>query len=176
MGFMSELDFGNFRNWDICAEKLGSRVSEASKEDIVIDLDLFFCHGIKHSLHDARTFSFFSYFVIAVSPVLDIPKVAIILRSGLVIFDRSLLGYFLDLIASTRSEAEIKPLYELTLPSSERVFFENFRQDERYSKWGKVGNPFAEPEEKYLNRRVFSSNPSVQSGFEKLLKTRDGRA
>ena len=107
-------NLAEFRVWDLAFYQLGSNVSKLSTRREWFDLEEFFCHGISHSLHDARTFSTFSNLVKFIAPILAPFKIKKILASGIV-FDRSLLGYYLDIVSESITSNENEQPFRLVL-------------------------------------------------------------
>ena len=158
-------NLAEFRVWDLAFYQLGSNVSKLSTRREWFDLEEFFCHGISHSIHDARTFSTFSNLVKFIAPILAPIKIKKILASGIV-FDRSLLGYYLDIVSESIGKAQLKDLYqEFTKATPRKIYFPHFKPDKRYSIWGKLGQPFAEPMEKFIDKRRLLSNYHVMRRF-----------
>jgi hypothetical protein len=159
------LNLAEFKDWDLAFYQLGSNVSELNREVEWFDLEEFFCYGINHSLHDARTFSVFSNLVKFIAPIMAPFKIKKILSSG-IDFDRSLLGYYLDLISESIGQSQLKDLYrDFTKATPRKIYFPHFRLDKRYSKWGKLGQPFAEPIEKFIDKRRLLSNYHIVRRF-----------
>jgi hypothetical protein len=159
------LNLAEFRDWDLAFYQLGSNVSELNSKSEWFDLEEFFCYGINHSIHDARTFSAFSNLVKFIAPILAPFKIKKILNSGMD-FERSLFGYYLDLISESIGKSQLKDLYEnFSKATPRKVYFPHFKPDKRYSKWGKLGQPFAEPMEKFLNKQRLLSNYHVMRRF-----------
>ena len=159
------LNLIEFREWDLAFYQLGSNVSELNLNHEWFDLEEFFCYGINHSLHDARTFSAFSNLVKFIAPILAPFKIKKILASGIV-FDRSLLGYYLDIVSESIGKAQLKDLYqEFTKATPRKIYFPHFKPDKRFSNWGKLGQPFVEPMEKFINKRRLLSNYHVMRRF-----------
>lgn len=158
-------NLSKFNDWDMAFYQLGSKVSKRSPGKEWFDLEEFFCYGINHSLHDARTFSAFSCLVTFISPVLAPFKIKKILSSG-IDFDPSLLGYFLDLVSESIGKVQLKDIYrEFTKATPRNIYFPHFKPDPRYSKWGKLGQPFSEKMEKFLDMRKLLSNYHVRRRF-----------
>lgn len=159
------LNLSEFKDWDLAFSQLGSNVSELNREDEWFDLEEFFCYGIIHSFRDARTFSAFSNLVKFIAPILAPFKIKKILASG-IDFDRSLLGYYLDLVSESIGKSQLKDLYQdFTKATPRKIYFPHFKPDKRYSKWGKFGQPFAEPMEKFIDTRRLLSNYHVIRRF-----------
>jgi hypothetical protein len=159
------LNLAEFKDWDLAFYQLGSNVSELNREVEWFDLEEFFCYGINHSLRDARTFSAFSSLVKFIAPILAPFKIKKILVSG-IDFDRSLLGFYLDLISESLGKSQLKDLYEdFTKATPRKIYFPHFRPDKQYSKWGKLGQPFAEPMEKFIDKRRLLSNYHIVRRF-----------
>lgn len=159
------LNLAEFKDWDLAFSQLGSKVSELNREDEWFDLEEFFCYGIIHSFRDARTFSAFSNLVKFIAPILAPFKIKKILASG-IDFDRSLLGYYLDLVSESIGKSQLKDLYhDFTKATPRKIYFPHFRPDRRYSKWGRLGQPFAEPIEKFIDMRKLLSNYHVMRRF-----------
>jgi len=159
------LNLAEFKDWDLASSQLGSKVSELNREDEWFDLEEFFCYGIDHSLRDARTFSAFSSLIKFIAPILAPFKIKKILSSGIE-FDRSLLGYYLDLVSESIGKSQLKDLYQdFTKATPRKIYFPHFKPDKRYSKWGKLGQPFAEPLEKFIDKRRLLSNYHIVRRF-----------
>jgi len=159
------LNLVEFNDWDFAFYQLGSNVSDSTPRHEWFDLEDFFCYGINHSLHDARTFSAFSNLVKFIGPVLAPFKIKKILASGLD-FDPSLLGYYLDIVSESIGKSQLKDLFmEFTKSTPRKVFFTHFKPDTRYSKWGKLGQPFAESMEKYIDKRRLLVNCHIVKRF-----------
>lgn len=159
------LNLVKFRDWDLAFYQLGSNVSELHLEDEWFDLEEFFCYGINHSIHDARTFSAFSNLVRFIAPILAPFKIKKILASGIG-FDQSLLGYYLDIVSESIGKAQLKDLYQgFTKATPRKKYFPHFKPDKRYSKWGKLGQPFAESMEKFIDKQRLLSNYHVIRRF-----------
>lgn len=159
------LNLAEFKDWDLAFYQLGSNVSELNHEVEWFDLEEFFCYGINHSLRDARTFSAFSSLVKFIAPILAPFKIKKILTSGME-FDRSLLGYYLDLVTESIGKSQLKDLYhDFTKATPRKIYFPHFSPDKRYSKWGKLGQPFAEPMEKFIDMRRLLANYHVTRRF-----------
>ncbi|HXH74987.1 MAG TPA: hypothetical protein VNJ08_08480 [Bacteriovoracaceae bacterium] len=158
-------NLAKFSDWDLAFYQLGSNVSGLNQKSEWFDLEEFFCYGINHSLHDARTFSSFSNLVKFIAPILAPFKIKKILGSG-IDFDRSLLGYYLDLVSESIGESQLKDLYQgFTKATPRKIYFPHFKPDKKYSKWGKLGQPFAEPMEKFIDKRRLLSNYHVKRRF-----------
>lgn len=159
------LNLSKFRDWDLAFYQLGSNVSESQAGNQWFDLEEFFCYGINHSVHDARTFSAFSNLVKFIAPILAPFKIKKILASG-INYDRSLLGYYLDLVSESIGRAQLKDLYQnFTKATPRKIYFSHFKPDKRYSKWGNMGQPFAEPMEKFINKKRLLLNYHVIRRF-----------
>jgi len=159
------LNLAEFKDWDLAFSQLGSKVSELNREDEWFDLEEFFCYGIIHSFRDARMFSAFSNLVKFIAPILAPFKIKKILASG-IDFDRSLLGYYLDLASESIGKSQLKDLYQdFTKATPRKIYFSHFMPDKRYSKWGRLGQPFAEPIEKFIDKRKLLSNYHVMRRF-----------
>lgn len=159
------LNLKEFRDWDLAFYQLGSNVAELKRGHEWFDLEEFFCYGINHSLHDARTFSAFSALVKFIAPILAPFKIKKILASEMD-FDRSLLGYYLDLVSESIGKSQLKELYQnFTKATPQKVYFSHFKHDKRYVKWGKLGQPFAEPMDKFINKKRLLSNYHVIRRF-----------
>jgi len=92
-------------------------------------------------------------------------KIKKILASGIV-FDRSLIGYYLDLACESFGKSQLKVIYkEFTKATPRKIYFSHFMPDKRYSKWGRLGQPFAEPIEKFIDKRKLLSNYHVMRRF-----------
>jgi len=155
------LNLAKFKDWDHAFFQLGSKVSESHQRDEWFDLEEFFCYGINHSLHDARTFSAFSSLVKCIAPILAPFKIRKILSLGLD-YDRSLLGYYLDIMSEHIGKAQLKDLYQnFTKATPKKIYFSHFKPDKKFSHWGNLGQPFAEPEEKFINKKKLFSNYHV---------------
>lgn len=154
-----------FRDWDLAFYQLGSNVSELGSRHEWFDLEEFFCYGINHSIRDARTFSAFSNLVRFIAPILAPFKIKKILVSG-IDFDHSLLGYYLDIASESIGKSQLNDLYQhFTKATPRKIYFPHFKPDKKYSKWGKLGQPFAEPMEKFIDRRRLLSNYHVVRRF-----------
>ena len=159
------LNLAEFKDWDLAFYQLGSNVSEFNRENEWFDMEEFFCYGINHSLRDARTFSAFSSLIKFIAPILAPFKIKKILTSGIE-FDRSLLGYYLDLVSESIGKSQLKDLYDdFTKATPRKIYFPHFRPDKRYSMWGKLGQPFAEPMEKFIDKRRLLANYHVIRRF-----------
>jgi hypothetical protein len=159
------LNLEEFKDWDLAFYQLGSNVSELNREVEWFDLEEFFCYGVNHSLRDARTFSAFSSLVKFIAPILAPFKIKKILTSGIE-FDPSLLGYYLDLVSESIGKSQLKDLYhDYTKATPRKIYFPHFRPDKKYSKWGKLGQPFAEPMEKFIDKRRLLTNYHIVRRF-----------
>lgn len=159
------LNLAKFKDWDLAFHQLGSNVSGFNSKEEWFDLEEFFCYGINHSLHDARTFSAFSSLVKFIAPILAPFKIKKILNSGIE-FDRSLLGYYLDLVSESIGKFQLKDFYhDFTKATPRKIYFPHFKPDKRYSKWGKLGQPFSEPMEKFIDKRRLLTNYHIVRRF-----------
>lgn len=159
------LNLAKFKDWDLAFHQLGSNVSGFNGKEEWFDLEEFFCYGINHSLHDARTFCAFSSLVKFIAPILAPFKIKKILNSGIE-FDRSLLGYYLDLVSESIGKFQLKDFYhDFTKSTPRKIYFPHFKPDKRYSKWGKLGQPFAEPMEKFIDKRRLLTNYHIVRRF-----------
>jgi len=159
------LNLAKFKDWDLAFHQLGSNVSGFNGKEEWFDLEEFFCYGINHSLHDARTFSAFSILVKFIAPILAPFKIKKILNSGIE-FDRSLLGYYLDLVSESIGKFQLKDFYhDFTKATPRKIYFPHFKPDKRYSKWGKLGQPFSEPMEKFIDKRRLLTNYHIVRRF-----------
>ena len=55
--------------------------------------------------------------------------------------------------------------HDFTKATPRKIYFPHFKPDKRYSKWGKLGQSFAEPMEKFIDKRRLLTNYHIVRRF-----------